>query len=79
MPNIMSDTKDNSTAAIIAREAIALAEELDQIRSIYGDECWTTVKRALHTDPTLEWHDTIERALMDWESAHPRFDPNAIF
>lgn len=78
MPDIMSDTKDNSTAATIAREAIALAEDLDQIRSIYGDECWTSVKRALHTEPSLEWRNTIERAIVDWSQTHPRFDFDAI-
>jgi hypothetical protein len=63
----------NSTlAALVAREAIQVAEELDQIRSVYGEDCLATVKRALRSDPEPDWQKIIDDALAGWESEHPR-------
>lgn len=59
-------------AATIAREAIAVADELDQIRAIYGEDCLASVKRALHAADDLDWHGAIERAVVGWQAEHPR-------
>jgi len=57
---------------IIAREAIRVAEELDQIRSIYGEGCLSSVKRALHTNTEPDWQKVIDGAILGWEVEHPR-------
>lgn len=79
MTNSVISNADNDTASVIAREAIALADELDQIRSIYGEGCLASVKRALTTDPHSDWFDTISKAISDWSEAQPRIDLDAIF
>jgi hypothetical protein len=70
----MANTSESqaSLSLTIAREAIQVAEELDQIRTIYGEDCLTSVKRALHTMPEPDWHKVIDGALVGWESEHPR-------
>jgi len=76
----VTNTSVNSIplAQLIAREAIQVAEELDQIRSVYGEDCLSSVKRALHTDGDPDWHNVVERALHEWESEHPRMNFDLI-
>ena len=66
----MTDTSvsEPTIAARIAIEAVRAADELDQIRSVYGEECVTRVKRALHQDPEPDWRAVIDRAVREWES-----------
>lgn len=70
----MTNTSVNteSLAAVIAREAIQVAEELDQIRSVYGEDCLTSVKRALHSNSGSDLQGVIEDAVLAWEAEHPR-------
>jgi len=61
-------------AKMVASEAVRVAEELDQIRTIYGEDCLASVKRALHTEADPSWQSVITKAVTEWETANPRVD-----
>lgn len=66
-------TKANNTDVV--RQAIALAEELDQIRFACGDECVDHVKKSLATSTSTSWEDAVERAVTEWSRAHREILP----
>lgn len=61
---------DTSKAEVI-REACALADELDLIRSAYGEECVTFVKKALFTASVPDWQTIIMDVINAWHREHP--------
>lgn len=67
-------TLSGPLAPNLLREALALAEELDQVRSVYGDECASFVKRALYVSEDARWHMIVENAVREWDRIHPRFN-----
>lgn len=54
----------------VIRQAIALAEELDQIRFACGDECAEHVKKTLVTSTSTSWEEAVERAVTEWSRSH---------
>lgn len=50
----------------ISQQAVALADEMDQIRSIYGEECLGRIKSALRSSPDPDWRRTIDAVLEGW-------------
>jgi len=59
----------NTTAATLlpVGEAIACAIELEQIGSVYGEECLAAVKEALIRSRSINWQSVIDAALGKWE------------
>jgi len=55
--------------ADVVRQAIALAEELDQIRFACGDDCVDHVKKTLTTS-TAGWEEAVEQAVTEWSRSH---------
>lgn len=72
-----------STAATIddttvVRVALALAAELDEIRSACGEECANHVKKTLASSPSPRWEDTVEQAMNEWTRAHREILPSIV-
>jgi hypothetical protein len=63
----------------VIAEAIAVADELDQIRSVFGDECVGFVKRALMVNcETDDWRDVVDGAMSNWTRHHPQTSFDSI-
>lgn len=67
----MSETNESPQATLAT--AVALAEEFEAIRSCYGDECLSFVKRALLSAEEKPWDGVVVAAMTEWHRAHPRF------
>lgn len=67
-------TIDNST---VIRQALALADELDQIRLACGDECARHVKKTL-ASTDLRWEDAVEQAVIEWSEARRESLPSIV-
>ena len=63
------NTEEN---AAVIRNAIALAEELDQIRFACGEECADHVKKTLATSPETPWERAVDEAVREWNDTHYR-------
>ena len=55
---------------IPVEEAIALAEELTQIRVCYGDDCLRFVEQALRRSRAEDWRTTVSGAVNLWSSRY---------
>lgn len=53
------------------RHAFAMAEELDQIRSNYGEDCLSFVKSALLHSSRSEWTEVVDEAISSWLQSNP--------
>jgi hypothetical protein len=61
-------------ATLITCEALAMAEEFDQIRNIYGEECLSFVKLSLRRHRDNDWHTIVDQAISGWISENPRMN-----
>jgi len=53
-------------------EAIEIAVELDQIRTVYGSECADHVSRALRAAGPEGWRDTVSAAIAHFVKSRRR-------
>jgi len=70
--------EDPSTETTNYQEAFAMVEELDQIRSVYGNDCLTFVKKALVVSHDPDWKGVVSGAIWSWQRTHPRVDLDDI-
>jgi hypothetical protein len=57
---------------ITVEDAIQIANELAQIRSIYGEDCARFVERALRGTKSGDWRTIISGAVNSWSLRHRR-------
>jgi hypothetical protein len=56
----------NATAQSLLPEAFAMADELDAVRTVYGEPCLTFVKKALMVSDNPSWQTIVEDAVRRW-------------
>jgi len=70
----VSTINTTDLSAAITHEALAMAEEFDQIRSIYGEECLSVVKHSLYRSPDSDWHAVVDQTISHWICDNPRLN-----
>jgi len=60
------------------QEAFVMADELDQIRLVYGDDCLTFVKKSLLLSGNPDWKGIVSGAVFSWQQGHPHMNLDDI-
>ena len=61
-----------SAPGALSGVAIAMSEQLQDIGSVYGDECLCYVKHRLVSSSDPSWEEVVYTAVKQWTMAHPR-------
>ena len=61
-----------ASLGLISQTAINIAIQLDQLRSVYGEECFAFVVAELRTSANPRIENVIYDAAERWLEAHPR-------